>query len=178
MKQHCNRNHKQPNGGEGPPPVWVGNVNVLIISRTGVLTVASGGNLKIGNGIGDEIVSQTSAATVDGISGKTSTVLLNSDNFVLRELNRDESMKRELRQSFDYPTDTLLPGMKLGANLQTGHVWSLKPWPFEANFTFGLNPNETTKNLLLSFIVGEATSLVISARLLGIHHTSLVSLML
>jgi len=33
-----------------------------------------------------------------------------------------------LWQSFDYPTDSLLPGMKLGVNRKTGHNWSLVSW--------------------------------------------------
>ena len=43
-------------------------------------------------------------------------VLLDTGNFVPRELNSDGTVKRELWQSFDYPTETLLLGMKLGFN--------------------------------------------------------------
>jgi hypothetical protein len=33
-----------------------------------------------------------------------------------------------LWQSFDYPTHTILPGMKLGKDFETGYVWSLTSW--------------------------------------------------
>ncbi|MED6167511.1 hypothetical protein PIB30_003483 [Stylosanthes scabra] len=45
--------------------------------------------------------------------------LLDSGNLVLRE-NDDENQENYLWQSFDYPSDTLLAGMKLGKNLKTG----------------------------------------------------------
>ncbi|CAL1378023.1 unnamed protein product [Linum trigynum] len=110
-------------------PVWVSNPDSPILNKTGVLVLASDGNLKMVDGKGDLIVTVTSitrTAVEEGV--KTSAVLLDSGNFVLRELNPDGSVERELWQSFDYPTDILLPGMKLGANFRTGHVWSLKPW--------------------------------------------------
>jgi hypothetical protein len=37
-------------------------------------------------------------------------------------------VKRILCQSFDYPGDVLLPGMKLGINHSSGHIWSLSSW--------------------------------------------------
>ncbi|KAJ4718134.1 putative Receptor protein kinase [Melia azedarach] len=51
-----------------------------------------------------------------------------------------------LWQSFDYPTDTLLPGMKLEINLKTGHKWFLQSWitdasPVQGSFTLGMDPN-------------------------------------
>ncbi|TXG69083.1 hypothetical protein EZV62_004018 [Acer yangbiense] len=53
-------------------------------------------------------------------------MLLDSGNFVFKELDSNGSTERILWQSFDYPTDdTLLPGMKPGMNLKTGHFWSL-----------------------------------------------------
>ncbi|XP_027912981.1 G-type lectin S-receptor-like serine/threonine-protein kinase CES101 [Vigna unguiculata] len=51
--------------------------------------------------------------------------LLDTGNFVLHEFNLDGSVKRVLWQSFDYPTDTILPGMKLGYDKHSGHKWSL-----------------------------------------------------
>jgi hypothetical protein len=44
----------------------------------------------------------------------------------VKELNSDT--KGILWQSFDHPTDTLLPGMKLGINLKTGQKWMLTSW--------------------------------------------------
>ena len=47
-----------------------------------------------------------------------------------------------LWQSIDYPTDTLLPGMKIGINLRNGHEWSLTSWrsirnPGSGDFSLG-----------------------------------------
>ncbi|KAK9281694.1 hypothetical protein L1049_004598 [Liquidambar formosana] len=79
-------------------------------------------------------------------ASNTSATLLDSGNFVLRELNSDGSVERVLWQSFDYPTHVLLPGMKLGINFKTGHNWSLTSWvsdevPASGSFTLGGNPN-------------------------------------
>ncbi|CAI0422931.1 unnamed protein product [Linum tenue] len=149
-------------------PVWVSNPDSPILNKTGVLVLASDGNLKIVDGKGDLIVAVTSITRTAVEKGvKTSAVLLDSGNFVLRELNPEDggSVERQLWQSFDYPTDTLLPGMKLGANLRTGHVWSLKPWfasqigfswrlepPVERStsfFTFGLEMNNSDNGELV-----------------------------
>ena len=63
-----------------------------------------------------------------------------------------------LWQSFDYPTDTLLPGMKIGINTKTGHRWSLTSWssegdPASGSFKLGMDPNNT--NQLIIWLLGE-----------------------
>ncbi|KAL4636379.1 hypothetical protein ACB092_03G003200 [Castanea dentata] len=50
--------------------------------------------------------------------------LLDSGNLVLREENEDNY----LWQSFDYPSDTWLPGMKIGWDLRTGLERRLTEW--------------------------------------------------
>ncbi|KAH7660805.1 S-receptor-like serine/threonine-protein kinase protein [Dioscorea alata] len=50
--------------------------------------------------------------------------LLDDGNFVIREANSSEFAW----QSFDYPTDTLLSGMKLGWDLRTGLNRNLTAW--------------------------------------------------
>ncbi|XP_023908134.2 G-type lectin S-receptor-like serine/threonine-protein kinase CES101 [Quercus suber] len=64
-----------------------------------------------------------------GETQNTSTVtLLDTGNLVVREVNSDGSIGSSLWESFDHPTDTLLPGMKLGVNHKTGRNWSLTSW--------------------------------------------------
>ncbi|OMO66783.1 hypothetical protein COLO4_30392 [Corchorus olitorius] len=59
---------------------------------------------------------------------------------------KSDGSKNVLWQSFDYPTDTLLPGMKLGIDFKTGHKWSLTSWisdevPATGSFTLGGDPS-------------------------------------
>ncbi|KAJ0007575.1 hypothetical protein Pint_29811 [Pistacia integerrima] len=108
---------------------------------------------------GDELVSDSgkfsnsqipiAISTVQG-ANNTSAILLESGNLILHERDSDGSIRRVLWQSFDYPTDTLLPGMKLGFNLQTRHEWFLQSWtdidsPAPGPFTLRMDPNVTNR---------------------------------
>ncbi|KAH9666044.1 Receptor-like serine/threonine-protein kinase [Citrus sinensis] len=131
-------------------PIWIENRNTPILDQSGVLTIDSiDGNLKILHNGGNPIA----VSSVEGASNNTSATLLQSGNLVLREMNTDGTIKRVLWQSFDYPTDTLLPGMKLGINLQTGHQWFLQSWldyssPAQGSFTLGIEPNATNQLII------------------------------
>ncbi|KAK5831005.1 G-type lectin S-receptor-like serine/threonine-protein kinase CES101 isoform X1 [Gossypium arboreum] len=120
--------------------VWVANRDNPLFDKSGILTIDEVGSLKVSHGGGSPFVLSSPART----AGNVSATLLDSGNFILRELSSDGSTKRILWQSFDYPTDTLLPGMKLGINLKTGHNWSLSSWisdavPATGSFTLGVD---------------------------------------
>ncbi|OMO64993.1 S-locus glycoprotein [Corchorus olitorius] len=72
--------------------------------------------------------------------------LLDTGNLVLREANSENGggTNHYLWQSFDYPTDTLLPDMKLGWDLNTGFNRFLTAWrstgdPSTGDFSFKLD---------------------------------------
>nr|KYP60959.1 Putative serine/threonine-protein kinase receptor [Cajanus cajan] len=68
--------------------------------------------------------------------------LLDSGNLVVREESETDP-EAYLWQSFDYPSDTALPGMKLGWNLRTGREWRMTSWkspddPSPGDFYWGM----------------------------------------
>ena len=68
--------------------------------------------------------------------------LLGSGNLVLRD-EKDENPENYLWQSFNYPSDTWLPGMKLRWDLRTGLDRHLSAWkssddPSPGNLTWGI----------------------------------------
>ncbi|CAN6694483.1 unnamed protein product [Malus baccata var. baccata] len=95
--------------------VWVANRCNPINDTSGVLMINSTGNLVLLSQNSSvvwstSLVKQAQNATVE---------LLDSGNLVLRDA-KDGNSGTYLWQSFDYPSDTLLPGMKLGWDLRTG----------------------------------------------------------
>ncbi|KAJ4718137.1 putative Receptor protein kinase [Melia azedarach] len=128
-----------------PRPVWIANSNSPILSNESPrLTIDNtDGNLKILRDGGSPIpISLVPRAG----NNNTGAFLLKNGNFVLYEMNSNGSISQELWQSFDYPTDTLLPGMKLGFNLQTGKEWFLRSResyssPAEGYYKLGIDPN-------------------------------------
>ncbi|GKC58416.1 G-type lectin S-receptor-like serine/threonine-protein kinase CES101 isoform X1 [Tanacetum coccineum] len=124
--------------------VWVANRNNPIPDIDGSLKIDVHGKLSILSS-GNTVLDLFSPTLV---TRNASVTLLDSGNLVLQELYQDGSVKQVLWQSFDYPTDTLLPGMKLGINLKTGHRWSLTSWrsdqlPAHGSFTLTGDPNGT-----------------------------------
>ncbi|KAI3427524.1 uncharacterized protein J3R85_009349 [Psidium guajava] len=97
--------------------VWVGNRDLPLATSAPALAV-DGANLLILDGRIAYKLSNNS------VSGNASATLLDSGNLVLRE----DSSEAILWQSFDEPSDTFLPGMKLGYSRNTGKVWALTSW--------------------------------------------------
>ncbi|TXG67191.1 hypothetical protein EZV62_008466 [Acer yangbiense] len=119
--------------------VWVANRNNPIIDREGVLTIINNGNLVLLNKTKSIIWSSNTSRKVENPVAK----LLDSGNLVLKD-NFSTGSESYLWQSFDYPSDTLLPGMKLGWDLKTGVERYLTSWkssddPSYGDFTYRID---------------------------------------
>ncbi|KAL9444282.1 hypothetical protein AB3S75_017463, partial [Citrus x aurantiifolia] len=104
--------------------VWVANRINPINDSSGLLVVNETGNLILTSQNKSVVWSANLSKEV-----QTPVVLqlLDSGNLVLRG-ERDGGSETYLWQSFDYPSDTLLPGMKLGWDLKTGLERRITSW--------------------------------------------------
>ncbi|KAL9322339.1 hypothetical protein ACSQ67_010392 [Phaseolus vulgaris] len=119
--------------------VWVANRAKPVKGNSNMLHINSEGNLELVNHNGVVSWSAKSSKKVQN----PIVQLLNSGNLVVRD-EGDQVPERYSWQSFDYPSDTLLPGMKLGWDLRTGlerRVSSWKNWddPSPGDFSWGIS---------------------------------------
>ncbi|XP_031120582.1 uncharacterized protein LOC116023716 [Ipomoea triloba] len=121
--------------------VWVANRDdPLAETSSAVLKITMGGQLAL---VGDKGQPVWSANTSRSVPNPVAE-LLDSGNLVVRDAD-DEKLQNFLWQSFDYPTDHWLPGMKVGWNLQTGHEVFITAWkgendPASGQYTLHLDP--------------------------------------
>ncbi|KAL3522129.1 hypothetical protein ACH5RR_014963 [Cinchona calisaya] len=126
--------------------VWVANRDNPLRNSSGLLKIGEDGNIQLLNEAKESVIwsSNLSSATTNTVAQ-----LLDSGNFVLRyvDVNLNQSAAEEdnyLWQSFDYPTDTLLPGMKLGWDAKSGLNRHLTAWrnaddPSSGDYSFVLD---------------------------------------
>ncbi|WCJ42949.1 G-type lectin S-receptor-like serine/threonine-protein kinase At1g11410 [Euphorbia peplus] len=103
--------------------VWLANRNHPINGYSGSLSVNRYGNLVLYND-SDKKFPLWSTNVTGEVTDHCDVRLLDSGNLVLIR----KGSARVVWQSFDYPTDTYLPGMKLGRNKKKGLEWSLTSW--------------------------------------------------
>ncbi|KDP38980.1 hypothetical protein JCGZ_00737 [Jatropha curcas] len=123
----------------GQTVVWVANREIPITDSSGVLRISDQGMLVLTVGNGSIIWSSNSTRA----SRNPIAQLLDSGNLVVKN-EGDDNPENYLWQSFDYPTDTFLPGMKLGWNREKGLGRYLTPWktsdnPARGNFSCGVD---------------------------------------
>jgi hypothetical protein len=127
--------------------VWVANRATPIADPSSVtLVLANGSNLVVSNSNGHQLwvsnidVTRNFSSDTAGAGGEA--VLDNSGNFILRAWNGVI-----LWQSFDYPTDTLLPGMNLRITHNNHALQRLISWkdpqdPSLGIFSYGADPKD------------------------------------
>ena len=104
--------------------VWVANRDIPLTDTLGVLNITNQGTLTLFNSSNNIIWSSNSLRSAQNPVAR----LLESGNFVVCD---DGNRQDYIWQSFDYPSDTFMPGMKLGRNLVTGVDWYL--WSYKTN---------------------------------------------
>ncbi|KAF9609264.1 hypothetical protein IFM89_014458 [Coptis chinensis] len=119
--------------------VWVANRDSPLNDTSGILKIGSSSNLVIVNQSESVFWSTNSSRTVEN----PVVEFLESGNLILRD-SQDGNSENYLWQSFDHPSDTLLPGMKLGWNLKTGVNRFLTSWrnfddPSQGDYTCGID---------------------------------------
>ncbi|TXG67188.1 hypothetical protein EZV62_008463 [Acer yangbiense] len=121
--------------------VWVANRDTPISDPSGILNINAGGILVLLNSTNDTVWSSNASRSPQN----PVAVLLGSGNLVVKDGN-DNNPDNFLWQSFDYPGDTMLPGMKIGLNLVTGLEWFYTSWkstddPSQGEFTAIIDPH-------------------------------------
>ncbi|KAF3654926.1 G-type lectin S-receptor-like serine/threonine-protein kinase [Capsicum annuum] len=130
-------------------PVWVANRLVPLTDKSGVLKVIETGVVVLVN-VTNATVWSTNSSRVS-VQNPVAQ-LLDTGNFVVRDAN-DPNPENFLWQSFDYPSDTLLAGMKLGTDLATGLERYLTSWrsnddPAPGDYSYHCDPTGYPQNLM------------------------------
>ncbi|RCV27663.1 hypothetical protein SETIT_5G342400v2 [Setaria italica] len=125
--------------------VWVANRQDPVVSPPVALQLTAGGRLVILDGNNDTVWSSAPPAAARNVTARAAAQLLDSGNLVL-SADGSGSEQSVAWQSFDYPTDTLLPGMKLGVDARHGITRNITAWRSESD----PSPGDVTFKLVLS----------------------------
>nr|XP_011461960.1 PREDICTED: putative G-type lectin S-receptor-like serine/threonine-protein kinase At1g61610 [Fragaria vesca subsp. vesca] len=146
--------------------VWIANRESPLDSP-GLFMLSSDGNLVVLDDTRNPVWS-TNASISASAMNHTTGLLADSGNLVL-SFGEDTFW-----QSFDHPSDTMLPGIKISLNKTSGQRRRLTSWaalddPQPGRFTFGIDPkgqvqcfiwNKTTRYWRSSMFVGKDTRTV------------------
>lgn len=130
--------------------VWVANRDAPISDISSSVLKLLDGNLVLSNEVGIPVWS-TNLSSSTRVVGSLRATLQDDGNFVLKD---GSSSSKPLWQSFDFPTDTWLPGSKLGRNDITKQTQHLTAWknpedPGSGLFSLELDPNGTSAYFIM-----------------------------
>ncbi|MCL7045974.1 hypothetical protein MKW94_015184, partial [Papaver nudicaule] len=131
--------------------VWVANRATPLKDSSGTFRIASDGNLVISDGRG--IVHWTTNVSNFATRNSSAAELSDTGNLAFRLV--DDDTGGVLWQSFDSPTDTFLPLMKIGGSSLTGAKRELTSWkhasdPSVGIFSAGLDLVDNIPQLVVS----------------------------
>ncbi|GAV67414.1 Pkinase domain-containing protein/S_locus_glycop domain-containing protein/B_lectin domain-containing protein/Pkinase_Tyr domain-containing protein/PAN_2 domain-containing protein/DUF3403 domain-containing protein [Cephalotus follicularis] len=122
--------------------IWVANRNSPISDKSGILTLGNDGNLMVLDG-NRHIVWSSNASVA---SNNTTAILMDTGNLILSSNDNIGDIGNSYWQSFNHPTDSYLPGMKIRVNSAMGENHVFRSWksandPSPGNFTIGVDPH-------------------------------------
>ncbi|KAK3188220.1 hypothetical protein Dsin_027781 [Dipteronia sinensis] len=122
--------------------VWVANRNNPVSNKNGSFSIGSDGNLMVLDGNSNAVWS--SNASIE--SNTTAAKLTDDGNFILASSENIGAVDKAYWQSFEHPTDTYLPGMRVRVNPNTGDNHAFASWksvsdPSLGNYTLGVDPH-------------------------------------
>ncbi|KAL4601693.1 hypothetical protein ACB092_10G000100 [Castanea dentata] len=128
-----------------PQCVWVANRQNPLKDASGVATISEDGNLVVLDGQKHKIWSSNAINSVVHSNAK----LLDSGNLVLQD-----TTGTTIWASFQFPTNTLLPNMKISYNARTGKRDLLTPWkspsdPSIGSFSSGMKPQSLFREFFI-----------------------------
>ncbi|CAH8326367.1 unnamed protein product [Eruca vesicaria subsp. sativa] len=118
--------------------VWVANREKPLSDQNGALKIADDGNLVIVNGRNNIVWSTDVPLKLNN----TVAILLEAGDLVL---SSDSDMDTRYWESFNNPTDTFLPGMRVWVNPSMGENHAFIPWksetdPSPGRYSMGIDP--------------------------------------
>jgi hypothetical protein len=119
--------------------VWVANRENPLDNSRGVFSLEQDGNLQVMDGNRTSYWSARIESTSSSFSFTRRLKLMDSGNLVL--IQEAANGSAILWQSFDYPTDTFLPGMKMDKNFMLTS-WKSSIDPASGDFKFQLDERE------------------------------------
>ncbi|CAD5163508.1 unnamed protein product, partial [Musa acuminata subsp. malaccensis] len=129
--------------------IWVANREKPINDSSATLRISDDSNLVIVDSEGG-IFWSSNLSGFGKPGNDTAAVLYNSGNLVLRANSHNI-----LWQSFDHPTDTFVPGMKIQYNYRKHSATYFTSWkdandPSPGNFSLGINSSTSIQTLIWS----------------------------
>ncbi|XP_021719540.1 G-type lectin S-receptor-like serine/threonine-protein kinase B120 [Chenopodium quinoa] len=121
--------------------VWVANRNNPISNKNGSVTLSNDGVLAAFDGFGTVVWSTNTTAISKNYTG----ILHNDGNLEIRGSYNYPVPSFSCWESFDHPTDTYLPGMRVPVNPNVGENRIFTSWrsvndPSSGNFSMGVDP--------------------------------------
>lgn len=121
--------------------VWVANRENPISGEAGVMKLEDNGNLVVLDGNGNSVWSSNTST----VSNRTTAILEDTGDLILSSSDKIGDPNKTFWQSFNDPTDTYLPDMRVRMNVESGENRVFSSWktasdPSVGQYSMGVDP--------------------------------------